>query len=119
MICGGITSYGTSDYVNVINGGGSASIIDHPLSKFELFLLIAALGFGFISMGLGHMVMADMLYASLATYLGYAFGTPMVLALSLLGACLVLGGLFAFAALYKSFFATIINTRRRKLVYVV
>ena len=64
-------------------------------------------------MGLGHMVMADMLYASLATYLGYAFGTPMVLALSLLGACLMIGGLFAFAALYKSFFATLFIFKRK------
>jgi hypothetical protein len=113
MICGGLVYGGQVENVTLINGGSGATIIDHPLSKFELFLLICAVGMGFISTGLGHVVIAEYLY--MASYAAL----PMVLALSTLGSVLLLGGLFAFAALYKSFFATIINTRRRKLVYVV
>ena len=76
------------------------------------------MGLGPICTGLGHMVMADMLYASLATYLGYLLGTPVVLVLSAVGAGLIVAGLVGFVVIYDSFFSIIINSRRR-CVYVV
>ena len=107
MICGGLVYGGLVKDVTLINGGGSATIIDHPLSKFELFLLICAVGMGFISTGFAHVAIAEILY------LEYMLALPMVLALSALGSVLLLGGLFAFAALYKSFFATLFIFKRK------
>ena len=115
LICGGIVYGGIVEDPVLINGGSSATIIDHPLSKFELFLFALVMGFGPICSGLGHMVAADALYAYLATYAGYAAGVPMVLAMSAVGAALIAVGLAAFALTYMSLIAILNNSKRRRV----
>ena len=120
MICGGIVSYGgLVEDATVINGGSAATIIDHPLSQVELFLLTAVIGLGPICSGLGHMVAADYVYGLLATYAGYAGGVPLVLGLQVVGAALIVAGLVAFAAVYSGFWpGSACLRRRREYAYV-
>ena len=115
MICGSIGSYGgLIGDAQVINGGSSATIIDHPLSQIELFLHSCVIGGGPISAGLGHMVAADYVYALVATYPGYAGAIPLVLGFQVIGAALIVVGLVAFVAVYSGFWPVSACLKRRR-----
>jgi len=59
MICGGLQGETT-----MVNGGSGTTIIDHPLSPLETFLLLIVPSAGAISMGLGHMVAANVIFTT-------------------------------------------------------
>jgi len=103
MICGGLHGETT-----MVNGGSGTTIIDHPLSYWELFLYILLTGGGPISSGLAHMIAAYKVFA-MFPLLG-----PFCFLGGLIGMALILVGFLAFIKIYSSYPTARLIRRRTK-----
>lgn len=119
MICGGPVYGGMVEDVQVINGGSSANIVEHPLSVVELLLHTLIIGGGPISSGLGHMMAADYIYSLAVSSAGIIRIVPLILGFQVIGVALIIAGIAGFITVYGSFWPSgACFKRRREYAYV-
>ena len=102
MICGGLQGETT-----MVNSGSGTTIIDHPLSPLETFLLLIVPSAGAISMGLGHMVAANVIFTT------YMLAAPFCLIGCAIGLVLIAVALVTFITIFSNYPLVYLMSRRR------